>query len=155
MTIPRGGYRAASVTGEFRAHVGGGKLSGAAAVEDLRSTRIFRGDQFQMVSVAWADRPLHHSSSQFEGWHTDIRGAELMLGEPHDLLHEFPELEGKIADLRESNPDFAHLMTDYDDLDARVRRIEELGNPVADETIEELKKERLVLKDRLYTLLRG
>lgn len=78
-----------------------------------------------------------------------------MLGEPHDLLHEFPELEGKIEDMRASSPDFAALMNDYDDLDARVRKIEELGTPVADETIEELKKERLVLKDRLYTLLRG
>jgi uncharacterized protein YdcH (DUF465 family) len=45
-------------------------------------------------------------------------------------------------------------MNDYDALDARVRQLEELGIPVADETIEELKKERLVLKDRLYTLLR-
>ncbi len=78
-----------------------------------------------------------------------------MLGEPHDLLHEFPELEGKIESMRETNPDFAHLMNDYDDLDARVRQLEELGIPVADETIEELKKERVVLKDRLYVILRG
>jgi uncharacterized protein YdcH (DUF465 family) len=78
-----------------------------------------------------------------------------MLGEPHDLLHEFPELEGKIEEMREANPDFAALMNDYDDLDARVRKLEELGIPVADETIEDLKKERLALKDRLYTLLRG
>jgi uncharacterized protein YdcH (DUF465 family) len=77
-----------------------------------------------------------------------------MLGEPHDLPHEFPELEGKIEAMRATNPDFAHLMNDYDALDARVRQLEELGIPVADETIEELKKERLVLKDRLYTLLR-
>lgn len=77
-----------------------------------------------------------------------------MLGEPHDLLHEFPELEGKIEVMRETNPDFAHLMNDYDALDARVRQLEELGIPVADETIEDLKKERLALKDRLYTLLR-
>jgi uncharacterized protein YdcH (DUF465 family) len=78
-----------------------------------------------------------------------------MLGEPHDLLHEFPELVGKIEGLRASNPDFAHLMNDYDALDARVRQLEELGIPVADETIEELKKERLALKDRCYVILRG
>lgn len=78
-----------------------------------------------------------------------------MLGEPHNLLHEFPELEGKIEGMRATNPDFARLMNDYDDLDARVRQLEELGIPVADETIEELKKERLVLKDRLYRFLRG
>jgi hypothetical protein len=78
-----------------------------------------------------------------------------MLGESHDLLHEFPDLQNKIATLRSTNPDFARLMDDYDELDARVRNIEELGTPVADETIEELKKERLHLKDSLYVLLRA
>jgi uncharacterized protein YdcH (DUF465 family) len=78
-----------------------------------------------------------------------------MLGESHDLLHEFPDLETKIANLRGSNEEFAHLMDQYDTLDARVRRLEELGTPVADETIEDLKKQRLMLKDRLYELLRS
>jgi uncharacterized protein YdcH (DUF465 family) len=78
-----------------------------------------------------------------------------MLGEIHDVLHEFPELEGKIEGMRESNPAFAELMDAYDTLDAKVRKLEELGTPVADETIEDLKKERLLLKDRLYDLLRS
>jgi uncharacterized protein YdcH (DUF465 family) len=78
-----------------------------------------------------------------------------MLGESHDLLHEFPDLETKIATLREKDEEFARLMNEYDTLDARVRRLEELGTPVADETIEDLKKERLLLKDRLYELLRA
>ena len=78
-----------------------------------------------------------------------------MLGEQHDLVHEFPELEGKIAEMRGTDPPFADLMNHYDDLDARVRKLEELGTPVADETIEDLKKERLLLKDKLYQLLRG
>lgn len=78
-----------------------------------------------------------------------------MLGEPHDLRHEFPNLEEKIALLRETNEEFAGLMNDYDTLDARVRKLEELGTPVADETIEDLKKERLLLKDRLYAYLRS
>ncbi|NBC13006.1 MAG: DUF465 domain-containing protein, partial [Gammaproteobacteria bacterium] len=69
-------------------------------------------------------------------------------------VHEFPELEGQIETLRESNTAFAELMDQYDDLDARVRKLEELGTPVADETIEDLKKERLLLKDKLYELLR-
>ena len=78
-----------------------------------------------------------------------------MLGESHDLLHEFPDLKAKIASLCESNETFAHLMRDYDSLDARVRKLEELGTPVADETIEDLKKERLMMKDRLYDMLRA
>ena len=77
-----------------------------------------------------------------------------MLGEKHDLVHEFPELEGKIEEKREADAAFAELMDHYDELDARVRRLEELGTPVADETIEDLKKERLRLKDQLHDLLR-
>ena len=34
-----------------------------------------------------------------------------MLGESHDLLHEFPDLEDKISNLRSSNEEFARLMT--------------------------------------------
>jgi hypothetical protein len=78
-----------------------------------------------------------------------------MLGEIHDVLHEFPELEGKIDEMRANNEAFARLMDEYDALDAKVRKLEELGTPVADETIEDLKKERLMLKDRLYDLLRN
>lgn len=78
-----------------------------------------------------------------------------MLGESHDLLHEFPDLEAKIATLCASNEEFVQLMKDYDGLDAQVRKLEELGIPVADETIEDLKKERLLRKDRLYEILRA
>lgn len=78
-----------------------------------------------------------------------------MLGEPHDLRHEFPDMEDKIAVLQSSDEEFAHLMRDYDNLDAEVRKLEELGIPVADETIEDLKKERLMMKDRLYEILRA
>ncbi len=78
-----------------------------------------------------------------------------MLGEPHDLLHEFPEYAGKIADLRESNQVFHNLMDEYDWLDAHIRSLEELNSPIADFHMEELKKRRLLLKDRLYTILHG
>ncbi|TVQ93763.1 MAG: DUF465 domain-containing protein [Chromatiaceae bacterium] len=78
-----------------------------------------------------------------------------MLGETHDLVHEFPDLASRIDVMRAQDPLFATLMDDYDALDAKVRQLEELGIPVADETIEDLKKERLLLKDRLYELLRA
>jgi len=77
-----------------------------------------------------------------------------MLGEAHDLLHEFPDLESKINALREDDPEFARLMIEYDDLDTRIRELEELGQPVCDETIEDMKKRRVLLKDRLYAILR-
>jgi hypothetical protein len=76
-----------------------------------------------------------------------------MLGEIHDLVHEFPELQSKIPVLRAGDPEFAEWMDRYDSVDARIRQLEELGTPVADETIEDLKKERLLLKDKLYVKL--
>lgn len=78
-----------------------------------------------------------------------------MLGEPHDLMHEFPEYADKIQSFRQADTDFAQLMEQYDELDARIRELEERGQPVADETLEELKKQRVVLKDRLYFRLKG
>lgn len=73
-----------------------------------------------------------------------------MLGESHDLTSEFPEFRERIETLRTSDAAFAKLMTEYDQLDARIRRIEELGQRVADQTIEDLKKQRLKLKDLLF-----
>lgn len=77
-----------------------------------------------------------------------------MLGEPHDLMSEFPEFRDRIEALRSNDGSFAKLMTEYDQLDARIRRIEEFGQRIADGTMEELKKQRLSLKDRLHARLR-
>ena len=77
-----------------------------------------------------------------------------MLGESHDLLHEFPELADKIGQLKTNDSKFSELMQQYDILDGRIRELEGLGQPVADETMEDLKKKRLALKDELYTLLK-
>jgi uncharacterized protein YdcH (DUF465 family) len=76
-----------------------------------------------------------------------------MLGESHDLLHEFPEYEDKITELRQSSEVFHNLMDEYDWLDAHIRSLEELNTPVSDFHIEEMKKRRLLLKDKLYAIL--
>lgn len=76
-----------------------------------------------------------------------------MLGEPHDLMHEFPEYAQRIAELRQNDEGFARAMREYDELDADIRRLEELRQPVADVTIEALKTHRVFLKDRLYARL--
>lgn len=76
-----------------------------------------------------------------------------MLGEPHDLLHEFPEYSEKIAQLREDNDVFHHLMDEYNWLDSHVRSLEESNVPVSDFHIENMKKRRLLLKDKLYAIL--
>jgi len=77
-----------------------------------------------------------------------------MLGESHDVLHEFPEYRDRIEQLRRNDSEFVRLMSDYDELDAQIRKLEEVGQPVADETIEDLKKERIMFKDRIFAILK-
>ena len=78
-----------------------------------------------------------------------------MLGEHHGLLHEFPEYRERIHDLKMSDNHFHSLMEQYDEVNKEVERLEQQGEPVADETLEELKKKRLQLKDELYQRLTG
>lgn len=78
----------------------------------------------------------------------------IMLGEIHDILHEFPTLEGKITDLHESNTEFAQLMDQHDDLDRKIRDLEEHDQPTSDVRMEDLKKNRALLKDKIYDILR-
>ncbi len=76
-----------------------------------------------------------------------------MLVETHDLLHEFPEHAEKIARLREEDAAFHHMMDEHNWLDSHIRSLEEHDTPVSDFHIEEMKKRRLLLKDRLYALI--
>lgn len=76
-----------------------------------------------------------------------------MAPENHDLLHELPEHREKIHALKVSDRHFAKLFDDYHAVDREVRRLEGEGIPVADESIEALKKQRLQLKDQLYSML--
>ncbi|MCW8890048.1 MAG: DUF465 domain-containing protein [Sedimenticola sp.] len=77
-----------------------------------------------------------------------------MLGEMHDILHEFPNLEETIKELHEKDPQFASLMDKHDALDTEIRNLEELNQPIDDLEMEELKKTRALLKDQIYQYLR-
>ncbi len=77
-----------------------------------------------------------------------------MLGEPHDVDHEFPEYHDKVEALKASDPEFATLMKEHDQLDAQIRDLETGGQPVIDEYMEELKHRRAQFKDRIYDRLR-
>jgi uncharacterized protein YdcH (DUF465 family) len=73
--------------------------------------------------------------------------------EHHDLAHEFPDLHDAIAVLKEKNAQFAKLFAQYNRLTGRVEDLEEHDMPVADFTMEDMKKQRVRLKDELYHLL--
>ncbi len=77
-----------------------------------------------------------------------------MLGEIHDVLHEFPNLEETIKELHENDAEFSQLMDDHDELDKQIRNLEEQALPTSDFHIEEMKKKRALMKDRIYEILR-
>ena len=78
-----------------------------------------------------------------------------MLGEKHDLVHEFPEYKDKIHELKTSDLKFARLFEEYHELEHEVRRIEEGNETTTDEYLEERKKLRLNLKDQLFEMLKN
>lgn len=73
--------------------------------------------------------------------------------EHHDLIHEFPELKGRIHDLKVSDHHFRRLFDAYHDLTREIEKMEDEVTPVATRTEEEAKVRRLHLKDELYRML--
>ncbi|MFZ2268402.1 MAG: DUF465 domain-containing protein [Azonexus sp.] len=71
----------------------------------------------------------------------------------HDLQHEFPEFAEAIRVLKAGNARFANLFASYNRLTGNVENLEEHDMPVADFTLEDMKKRRVQLKDELYHLL--
>ncbi len=77
-----------------------------------------------------------------------------MYGVRHHLAQEFPEFRGTINYLKKNDDEFARLLNQYHDTDKKIYGFEQQMQPVADNYMEQLKKWRLQLKDRLYAILR-
>lgn len=72
-----------------------------------------------------------------------------------DLAREFPEHRHQIHELKQTSAEFRQLYADYQALDNEVLRIEQEIETPSDEYVEDLKRRRALLKDRLYGLLTG
>jgi uncharacterized protein len=71
----------------------------------------------------------------------------------HDLYADFPEMRDAIDVLKASNPFFARTVGQYSRLTGKVEDLEVHDMPVADFTLEDMKKQRVKLKDELYHFL--
>ena len=71
----------------------------------------------------------------------------------HDLLSEFPDMAEAIAVLKKDNARFGTLFASYQRLTGKVEDLESHDMPVGDFTMEDMKKQRVKLKDELYHLL--
>ncbi len=66
----------------------------------------------------------------------------------------FPEFRELITKLKTEDAHFARLFDKHNELDQRIKNIEaniELGTPFE---VEKLKKEKLLLKDEMYAILK-
>ena len=74
---------------------------------------------------------------------------------PHELHEEFPEHADRIHELKVSNAHFAHLAAKYHEVNRAIHRAETEVEPTDDFHLEDMKKERLALKDELAGILHG
>jgi uncharacterized protein YdcH (DUF465 family) len=74
---------------------------------------------------------------------------------PHELHEEFPQDRERLHDLKISNPHFVRLADRYHDVNRAIHRAEAEVEPTSDEALEEMKKQRLHLKDEIASLLRA
>jgi hypothetical protein len=71
----------------------------------------------------------------------------------HDLLHEFPEHQDKIHELKLGDPHFKKLLEEYDEVEHEIRRLNS-GVELASDTIMHARKAKLLhIKDAIFSIL--
>jgi len=66
----------------------------------------------------------------------------------------FPEYRDLITALKGRDPHFSHLFHRHNALDQEIKNMETGQAPAGGVVIEQLKKEKLLLKDQIYGILR-
>jgi len=74
---------------------------------------------------------------------------------PHELHEEFPQHGERIHALKLSDNHFARLAERYHDVNRAIHRAEAEVEPTSYDILEEMKKQRLHLKDQIATMLRA
>jgi uncharacterized protein YdcH (DUF465 family) len=72
---------------------------------------------------------------------------------PHTLGDEFPEQMDAIHALKAKSPEFAHILTEYDEVNDRIHRAEARLDAISEEAEAALRRQRLALKDRIVAAL--
>jgi len=123
------------------------ELSGeSSGTNQVARTRSFAQPLIQIEIPS--PQPCHHASSSHSG-------VCIMTIEHHALINEFPQFKSLIHDLKLSNNHFAKLFDEYHVVDREIVRVEQGIEPRSDVDLENLKKNRIQLKDQLYRLLQA
>lgn len=73
---------------------------------------------------------------------------------PHELPEEFPQQVEKMAELRQSDKHFAKLSESYHTVNRAIHRAETDVEPTSDDHMQQMRRERLALKDQIAVYLR-
>lgn len=73
--------------------------------------------------------------------------------EKHDLLHEFPDYQDKIHELKMNDHHFRNLFDEYDELEHEIRRLNTGVETGSDALIHAKKAKLLHIKDTIFAKL--
>jgi len=76
-----------------------------------------------------------------------------MQGHHHTIGEEFPEYKEQIHTLKTSNTHFQSLLTKWEEIDKKIARAESRIELMSEEQEEQLRRNRLALKDEIYAML--
>lgn len=76
-----------------------------------------------------------------------------MSNTPHELHEEFPEFASKMTALKTGNAHFAKLAEKHHEINRAVHRAETHVEPMDDLSMDQLRKQRMKLKDEIYAML--
>lgn len=114
------------------------------------SESVVEGAQLRIVHIVscfvccYYVRHSRNPNTGTNSMHTDLL--------PHALNREFPELADAVAALKENDLHFVHLLKQHDAVDDQITKDEMGVAPMGDTSLEDLKKQRLRLKDELYRM---
>jgi len=76
-----------------------------------------------------------------------------MQGHHHTIGDVFPEHKEQIHTLKTSNAHFQSLLTKWEEVDKQIARAESRIELMSEEQEEQLRRNRLALKDEIYAML--
>ncbi|MGJ8595256.1 YdcH family protein [Sulfitobacter sp.] len=77
-----------------------------------------------------------------------------MSNTPHELSEEFPQNVEQMATLRQADTHFAKLSDSYHTVNRAIHRAETDVEPTSDDHMQEMRRERIALKDQIAAYLR-
>jgi uncharacterized protein YdcH (DUF465 family) len=118
--------------------------------------QILRGSCFRSIDTASTSVTIiarYTGESTLNTYPEQSTGVLTMLNEKHDLVHELPEHRDTIHQLKMNNNRFARLFDEYHNVNHEVHRIETDVETTSEDYLADKKKQRLHLKDELYSMI--